>query len=73
MLIHDIICSNIRIAELKLKRIRLEKERLLDSKPFFLNRKEINKWHDKLNNLEKEESLILSELQSAYTDLEEYI
>ena len=73
MIMHDIICSNIRIAELKLKRIRLEKEHLLDDKPFILNKKELKKWNTELEKLEQEEYIILDELDNAYKDLEEYI
>lgn len=73
MLMHDIICSNIRIAELKLKRVRLEKEHLLDNKPFILNKKKLKKWNMELERIKQEEYIILDELDKAYKDLEEYI
>lgn len=73
MIMHDIICSNIRIAELKLKRVRLEKEHLLDNKPFILNKKKLKKWNMELERIKQEEYIILDELDKAYKDLEEYI
>lgn len=73
MIMHDIICSNIRIAELKLKRVRLEKEHLLDNKPFILNKKKLKKWNMDLERIKQEEYIILDELDKAYKDLEEYI
>ena len=73
MLMHNIVCSNIRIAELKLKRIGLSKERMLKNKPFIFNKRKLKEWQDEFYKLEKEEELIQEELESAYTDLEEYI
>ena len=73
MIMHDIICSNIRIAELKLKRVRLEKEHLLDNKPFILNKKKLKKWNMDLERIKQKEYIILDELDKAYKDLEEYI
>ena len=73
MIMHDIICSNIRIAELKLKRVRLEKEHLLDNKPFILNKKKLKKWNMELERIKQEEYIILDELDKAYKALEEYI
>ena len=73
MIMHDIICSNIRIAELKLKRVRLEKEHLLDNKAVILNKKKLKKWNMELERIKQEEYIILDELDKAYKDLEEYI
>ena len=73
MIMHDIICSNIRIAELKLKRVRLEKEHLLDNKPFILNKKKLKKWNMELERIKQEEYIILDDLDKAYKDLEAYI
>lgn len=73
MLMHNIVCSNIRIAELKLKRIGLSKERMLKNKPFIFNKRKLKEWQDEFDKLEKEEELIQEELESAYTELEEYI
>lgn len=71
-LMHEIICSDIRIAELKIKRIRISKERLLKKKPVWFNKKKLNAWKSKLNELEVEEMSVAKELQDAYVDFEDF-
>ena len=70
---HDIIYSDIKIIELKLKRIALTKERLLDDKPSKFNKNKYEKWYFKFKNLERQESDILKELHDAYIELEKYL
>ena len=71
-LMHEVVCSDIRIAELKIKRIRLSKARLLEAKPSWFNRKKLKAWKVKLNDLEIEEKSVVKELQDAYIDFEEF-
>ena len=71
-LIHKITCSDIRLFELKLKRIRLSKEKLLKSKPSRLRRKKLITWQNKLEELKKEEKVVETELESAYIDVEKF-
>ena len=70
---HDIVCSDIRIIELKLKRIKLCKERLLKNKPSSINQKKYMDWNLKLEKIEQEEREANKELQEAYVDLEKYL
>lgn len=72
-LMPSIICSDIRIIELKLKRIKHYKERLLIDEPSRLNFKKYKDWELTLQKIETEEINITKELQNAYIDLEEYI
>ena len=69
-LMHDIACSDIRVSELKLKRIKLCKKRLLETKPLWLRKKKLLAWESKLDELIKEEEQVEGELQIAYIDLE---
>ena len=71
-LMHDIVCSDIRIAELKIERIRLSKERLQEKKPLWFNKKKLSVWKTKLNELELEEMNATKELQDAYADFEDF-
>ena len=50
-LMHDITCSNIRLSELKLKRIKLYKKRLLEAKPAYFRKKKLLAWQSKLDEL----------------------
>lgn len=72
-LMHEIACSNIRIIELKLKRLSICKEELLNSKPSRLNVKKLKKWENKIKLIEEEEKNILEELQKAYIDYEKFL
>lgn len=72
-LMYNIVCSDISFIELKLKRIRLYKKRLLKLKPCRLNGDRFNSWQDKLKELEKEEDSVIAELQAAYIDLEKFL
>lgn len=71
-LMHEVVCSDIRIAELKIKRIRISKARLLETKPAWFNRKGLKAWQSKLNDLEIEEKAATKELQDAYVDFEKF-
>ena len=71
-LMHDITCSDIRVSELKLKRIKLCKKRLLETKPSHFRKKKLLAWKSNLNELIKEEEKVESELQQAYIDLERF-
>lgn len=72
-LMHEIVCSDIRMIELKLQRIKLCKKRLLKKKPSRFNNKKLNEWHAELKALEKQEEDTLEELQKAYGDLEFFL
>lgn len=72
-MMYDIVCSDIKFMELKLKRIRLCKKRLLKTKPCRLNMNKFKSWQDSIKKLEKEEETILNELHDAYIDLEKFL
>lgn len=71
-LMHDITCSDIRVFELKLKRIKLYKERLLETKPSRFRKKKLLAWQSKLDELIDEEKEVECELKKAYIDLEKF-
>ena len=71
-LMYELVCSDIRIAELKLKRIKLCRKQLLNNKPSQLYQKKFKIWQLKLNALKKEENFIIEELNKAYIDLENF-
>ena len=64
-LMHEIVCSDIRISELKIKRIRISKGRMLEKKPTLFNKKKLNAWKSKLNELDVKEMKATKELQDA--------
>lgn len=72
-IIHEIICSDIRFLELKLKRINLCKEQLLNNKPYRLCKRKYLIWEKKLSNLILEENNTMHELQNALNDLEDLL
>ena len=72
-LMHKLVCSDIRINELKLKRIRLCKKRLFETKPSRLRSKKLKDWQSNLEMLKKQEDAIFQELQADYTDLENFL
>ena len=72
-LMYETVCSNIRLTELKLKRIGLLKQRLVETKPNRLNSKKIKIWQTKLKELEQEEEHALKELAASYIDLENFL
>lgn len=69
----DIVCSDIRMTELKLERIRLCKKHLLKTRPCRFNNKKLKNWKQELDKLESNEQAILKELQDAYIDLEDFL
>ena len=71
-LMYNITCSDIRLFELKLKRINLYKQKLLNSKPSRFKKKKLIAWQSKLEELTKETQKLEIELQKAYIDLEKY-
>lgn len=71
-LMHNIASSDIRISELKLKRIELHKKRLLETKPSRFRKKKFLLWQSILNDLLKEEEQAKIELQQAYINLEKF-
>lgn len=71
-LMHDITCSDIRVSELKLKRIKLYKKRLLETKPSRFRKKKLLAWQSKLDELTKEEEKVEVELQQSYINLEKF-
>ena len=71
-LMYKIACSDIRVFELKLKRIRLSKESLLKSKPSRLKRKKLITWQTKLEELINEEKVVEDKLEKTYIDLENF-
>ena len=60
---------DIRVTELKLKRIRLNMDYLLDNKPSILEFNETKKWKDKLAELQDEEELTYEALYQNYDKL----
>lgn len=72
-IMHEIICSDIRFIELKLKRINLCKEQLLNKKPNRLNKNKYLIWEKKLSDLTLEENNTMHELQNTLNDLEEIL
>lgn len=72
-LMYEITCSDIRMTELKLKRIRIYRKRLLEEKPLVFNKKKFDAWSEKMAKLNCEEDIILKELQNAYEDLEDFL
>ena len=70
---HDITYNNIKIIDLKLKKIFFYKERLLLKKPNKLNYPKYKEWQNKLNNLKDEEENLLKELEKNYQELEKYL
>jgi len=72
-LMYKIVCSDIRITELKLKRIKLSKQHLLHKKPNRLNKNKLINWQNKIKELEIEEKTILIELENAYEELVELL
>ena len=72
-LMYEVTCSDIRITELKLKRIKLCKEQLLKNKPSLFNNKNIKIWQTKLNKLKEEEDNTIKELQEIYNDLAKFL
>lgn len=72
-LMYELVCSDIRIIELKLKRIRISRKHLLKKKPSILNKKKLVEWKGLLNQLENEEEEFIKELQCYYKDLEKYL
>ena len=72
-LMYEITCSDIRIIELSLQRIQLNKKRLFETKPIRLNSEKLKDWQKKLAKLEKEEEVVLGELNKAYSDLEKLL
>ena len=72
-LMHEITCSDIRLTELKLKRVRLCKKRLVAKKPSRFNKIKFDVWSIEMAKLNCEEDIILKELQEAYEDLESFL
>lgn len=68
-LMYEITSSDIRILELKLKRIRFSKMALKFKKPVFWDKKALKIWEEEFNELKREEEVILSELQENYREL----
>lgn len=60
---------DIRVTELKLKRIKLSMEHLLDNKPSILEFNKTKKWKDKLAKLKDEEELTYDVLYQNYDKL----
>ena len=60
---------DIRVTELKLKRIRLNMDYLLDNKPSILEFNETKKWKNKLAKLKDEEELVYVALYQNYDKL----
>ena len=71
-LMYKTVSSDIKLLELKQKRIRLCKKRLLKFKPCRLNVKKFSIWQSKLTELEKEEEDVAKELYDAYLELENF-
>ena len=71
-LMHNITSSDIRVSELKLKRIEFQKKRLLEIKPSLFRKKKFLSWQAKLDKLIKEEKKVEDELQQSYIDLEKF-
>lgn len=72
-LMYEITCSDIKIIELRLKRIQLSKRRLFETKPIRLSGQKLKNWQMKMNELKKEEEITISELTNAYSDLEKML
>lgn len=68
-LMYEITSSDIRILELKLKRIRFNKMTLKIKKPGFFDKKAFKLWEEEFEELKKEEEIALSELQVLYHDV----
>lgn len=71
-LMHEMTSSDIRLSELKLKRIKLCKKRLLETKPSRLRQKKFIAWQSQLEELIREEEAVEEELRKAYIDLEDF-
>ena len=70
---YELVCSDIRITDIKLKRIKLCKKQLQRNKPSLSNTKRLKIWKQELNKLNKQEETINNELQQFYTDLEKFL
>lgn len=68
-LMYKITNSDIKVLELKLKRIRFSEVALKIKKPIFWDKKALKIWEEEFNELKREEEVILSELQENYREL----